>query len=134
MNHQDIARICHEANRALCLADGDTSQAAWDDAPQWQRDSALAGVAFRDKNPEAPASATHDAWSADKIAAGWVHGDMKCAVAKTHPCLVPFDQLPPHQQAKDALFGAICAALLPLAQPPADNAHVEAGAEQFAEA
>lgn len=134
MNHQDIARICHEANRALCLADGDDSQVAWAAAPQWQRDSAIAGVQFRGQNPEAPASATHDAWSADKIKDGWVYGPTKDAEAKTHPCLVPFDQLPPHQRAKDVLFGAICAALLPLAVPPADNAHVLAGSEKFAEA
>ncbi len=132
MNHEDIARICHEANRALCLADGDNSQREWNDAPLWQRESAIAGVAFRDQNPEAPASATHDAWSADKTAAGWVYGPEKCEHAKTHHCLVPFDQLPPHQRAKDVLFGAICSALLPLAQPPADNAHVAAGCEQFA--
>lgn len=132
MTLEDIARVCHEANRALCLADGDDSQRLWDEAPLWQRESALAGVEFRAANPDAPDSATHDAWSADKRADGWRHGETKCPVAKTHPCLIPFDQLPPHQRAKDTLFGAICKALLPLAQPPVDNAFVTPGGEQFA--
>lgn len=117
MTPTDIARICHEANRALCLAAGDDSQRLWGDAPQWQRDSALQGVKFRTANPEAPASATHDAWSAAKTSQGWVYGVEKNEALKTHPCLVPFDELPPHQQAKDALFGAICTAMLPFVTP-----------------
>jgi len=35
----------------------------------------------------------------------------KDAVAKTHPCLVDYDDLPPAQQAKDALFAAVVLAL-----------------------
>lgn len=99
-----IARICHEANRAWCSANGDPSQVAWEEAPTWQRDSAIKGVEFALANPDAPDSAQHDAWMADKIADGWVYGEMKDAAAKTHPCLVPFDQLPPEQQIKDRLF------------------------------
>lgn len=114
MNRRDIAKICHEANRICCEAAGDNSQKSWEDAEKWQRDSAEAGVKFRAEHPEAPASATHDAWSADKLRDGWVYGSVKDAAAKTHPCLVPFLDLPPHQRAKDVLFGAICAALLPI--------------------
>lgn len=44
MNIEQIARVCHEVNRAYCQALGDDSQPAWEDAPQWQRDSALLGV------------------------------------------------------------------------------------------
>ena len=106
------AATCHEANRALCATFGDHSQKPWEEAEQWQRDSAIAGVKFRLENPDAPPSAQHDAWSADKIANGWIYGPIKDAEAKTHPCLVPFDQLPPEQQAKDAIFGAIVKAIL----------------------
>jgi len=112
MTKTDIAQICHEANRALCVTLGDLSQLPWADAPEWQRESALKGVTFRAENPDAPASATHEAWSADKIADGWVWGMEKNVIAKTHPCLVPFDMLPPMQQAKDVLFGVICMGLL----------------------
>ncbi len=49
---------------------------------------------------------------AEKIDAGWVYGPQKSEVAKTHPCLVSYDQLPPVQRKKDRLFFAIATALL----------------------
>lgn len=101
------ARVCHEANRAICVAFGDNSQLPWADAADWQRSSAVAGVAFALDNPDAPPSAQHEAWCADKVAAGWVYGPAKDEVAKTHHCLVPYDQLPPNQRAKDHVFKAI---------------------------
>lgn len=107
MNSAQIARICHEANAALCQAFGDNSQLHWPEAPQWQRDSAVAGVEFHIANPDASASASHDAWSADKRANGWIYGAVKDAALKTHPCLVDFTALPPDQQAKDFVFRAI---------------------------
>lgn len=106
-----IARVCHEANAAWCRTHGDMSQLTWESAAQWQRDSAVAGVQFALANPDAPASAQHDAWSADKIAAGWKYGPVKDAEKKAHPCLVAFEELPPPQQAKDRLFRAIVHAL-----------------------
>lgn len=115
MKVHDIARVCHEANRALCLINGDDSQLPWNQAEAWQRDSAVKGVEFARSNPDAPPSAQHDAWYADKIAGGWAHGEVMDATAKTHPCLVAFDAIPPHQQAKDHLFKAIAKSLLPFA-------------------
>lgn len=108
---QSIARVCHEANRAYCASIGDASQVAWDDAPQWQRDSAVNGVIFCLANPDAPPSANHDSWLAEKERAGWRYGPVKDAEAKTHPCFVTYDQLPIEQQKKDALFKAVVAAL-----------------------
>jgi hypothetical protein len=110
----DIATVCHEANRAWCIAGGDASQKLWDDAEQWQRDSAIAGVTYAVNNPDAPDSAQHDAWMADKIRDGWKYGETKDAAAKIHPCIVPFDQLPLFQQRKDAVFRAIVGALRPI--------------------
>lgn len=107
-----IAQVCHEANRAWCEATGDFSQAPWQAAPQWQVDSAVDGVLFRAAHPEAGPEASHDNWSATKIATGWVYGPEKDPVKKTHPCLVPFGKLPPDQQAKDKIFAAIVAALI----------------------
>lgn len=106
-----IAKTCHEANRVWCQANGDNSQEHWDKAEQWQRDSAIIGVEFRLANPTAGKDAQHNAWSADKIKDGWVYGEVKDTVAKTHPCLVPFNELPEFQQKKDALFCAIVDAL-----------------------
>jgi hypothetical protein len=106
-----IARVCHAANKALCESFGDLSQKPWAEAEDWQRDSAVKGVEFALANPDAGDSAQHDAWMADKVAAGWVYGEVKDPAAKTHPCIVPFDQLPPEQKAKDAIFRAIVRAM-----------------------
>jgi hypothetical protein len=82
MTIEDVARVCHEANRAYCLALGDTSHVGWDDAPAWQRESAITGVKFKINNPDAPASAQHDSWLAQKLAAGWKWGSVKDADKK----------------------------------------------------
>lgn len=100
----DIAMACHEGNRTYCQSIGDDSQPAWEDAPEWQKQSAMAGVQFVIDNPDAPLSAQHDSWMAQKLADGWVYGEVKDEEAKTHPCMVPYDQLPPEQKAKDQLF------------------------------
>lgn len=108
-----VAAICHEANRQYCLERGDTSQKPWDEAEEWQRSSAINGVGFTLANPDAPASSNHDSWLKEKEEAGWVYGPVKDADAKTHPCCVPYDALPPEQQAKDYLFRGIVLALAP---------------------
>lgn len=106
-----IAAVCHEANRVYCQTLGDDSSPEWVDAPAWQRKSALDGVRFHLENPYVGPEASHQRWCAHKRSDGWVYGSTKDATAKTHPCLVPFDQLPPEQQRKDVLFQAIVHAL-----------------------
>lgn len=114
MTIEQIARVCHEANKSYCHTLNDNSQLPWDEAPRWQRDSAVKGVSFKLQNPDAPASASHDSWLAEKKAAGWKYGPVKNPDAKEHPCFVPYDELPSEQQAKDALFIGIVNALRPL--------------------
>ena len=106
-----IARVAHEVNRGYCRALGDHSQPAWEDAPDWQRASALLGVELHTNNPDAGVEASHASWSAQKVADGWVYGPTKDPVAKRHPCLVPFNELPVAQQAKDYIFKAVINAL-----------------------
>jgi len=106
-----IARICHEANRALCESQGDTSQPSWVDAPEWQRESAINGVKYHLANPNAGPAGSHENWLAEKTADGWIYGPVKDPDKKQHPCFVPYDQLPPAQQAKDYLFTGIVHAL-----------------------
>jgi hypothetical protein len=107
MDTSIIAKVCHEANMVICQFNGDYSQKSWNEAEPWQRESAIKGVEFRINNPTATPADQHQAWSDEKIADGWVYGEVKDAVAKTHPCLVPYDQLPVAQQAKDHLFQGI---------------------------
>ena len=42
---------------------------------------------------------------------GWTWGPVKDPEKKQHPCMVPFDQLPREQQAKDFIFRSIVRAL-----------------------
>lgn len=113
MNILQIAMVCHEANRALCEGNNDFSQKTWQEAEEWQRTSAINGVEFKLKNPDATPEDQHKAWCADKYAAGWNHGDIKDAEKKTHPCLVPYNMLPIEQQAKDHVFTSIVSCLKP---------------------
>ena len=107
----DIAIMCHQANKTWCEMNADHSQKDWNEAEQWQRDSAIKGVEFRLNNPDAGKDSQHNAWMQDKLSNGWVYGEEKNADKKTHPCLVSFDKLPEFQQKKDALFCAIVDAL-----------------------
>lgn len=100
----EAAKASHEANKTYCESIGDVSQPPWDEAPDWQKDSAVAGVKFHIENPDAKDAASHDSWLAQKEADGWVYGDVKDEKAKTHPCIVPFEDLPLSQQSKDGLF------------------------------
>lgn len=104
---RSVARVAHEVNRAYCQALGDHSQPVWEEAPQWQRDSAMAGVRLHWKNKEAGPQVSHESWMAQKVADGWVYGPEKRPDLKQHPCMVPFDQLPREQQAKDFIFRAV---------------------------
>ena len=106
-----IAKVCHEANKAYCEGIGDLSQVNWESAPEWQKQSAINGVIFHISTPDALASASHDSWMEEKVKAGWIYGEVKDPEKKTHPCIVPFDELPADQQAKDHLFKAIITAL-----------------------
>lgn len=105
-----IAHVCHEANRALQrMAGEDKPSPPWGQASREQRESALAGVALarRGHTPEQ----LHKAWCDHKRSRGWQWGPVKDERARRHPCLVPYEQLPPEQRAKDAVFSAIVQAL-----------------------
>ncbi|WP_167141297.1 RyR domain-containing protein [Pseudomonas sp. OTU750018] len=111
MNRESIAKVAHQINLAYCASLGDTSQPAWADAPDWQKQSAMAGVDMHLANPDATPEQSHESWLAQKVADGWVYGDVKDADAKTHPCCLPFAELSPEQKAKNYLFRAVVHAL-----------------------
>jgi len=104
------ARATHEANRAWCLAHGDTTQLSWDEAPEWQRTSAINGVrgVLAGNGPEQ----SHESWLAEKAATGWKYGPVKDPEKKEHPCFVSYAELPPEQKMKDHIFIGVARAFV----------------------
>ena len=107
MEAAKLAMICHEANRAYCIAIGDNSQPRWEDAPDWQKESAIKGVEFRRNNPGATAESMHQSWLNEKMQSGWRFGPVKDPEKKEHPCFVPYGKLTDEQKTKDHLFSAV---------------------------
>jgi hypothetical protein len=50
----------------------------------------------------------HGGWMQAYIAMGWIFGDTYDRDSKTHPDLVPYDQLGQLERDKDAVFVALC--------------------------
>lgn len=111
MTDEQIARVAHEINRAYCTSIGDNSQPAWEEAPEWQRSSAVNGVSFHKANPQATPADSHISWMAQKTAEGWRWGPVKDAARKEHPCFCAYEELPQEQRSKDYLFRAVIQAL-----------------------
>ena len=98
-----IAAACHQVNKAYCEGLGDRSQKSWNEAPDWQKESARVGVIGVLMNGNGPEQ-SHESWLKQKEADGWVYGPIKNEATKTHPCMLPYDQLPEVQKRKDWLF------------------------------
>lgn len=108
-----IARVVHEANRALQLeapADGIPVGPEWDLLDAETKKSITEGVQ-NVLNGQTDPRASHESWCAFKRKHGWTYGPVKDMAAKTHPCLVDYDELPPENKVKDQLFVSIVLAL-----------------------
>jgi hypothetical protein len=114
---ETAARTAHEVNRAYCQSIGDDSQPSWEAAPEWQQNSARIGVrAIADGSVGAPEQ-SHESWMQHKLDEGWKYGPVKDPEKKEHPAMVPYDQLPPEQRVKDALYFAVVTGILGLHAP-----------------
>lgn len=47
------------------------------------------------------AEQVHDVWSQGRIAEGWTYGEERNDQKKTHPCLVPYSELPDSEKEYD---------------------------------
>lgn len=106
---EDIARVCHEANRELQVLLGDPVSPPWDECDVTMQESVKHGVrvAQEGNGPQE----LHRQWRMVREALGWVYGPEKDAEEKTHPNLVDWNDLPPLQRAKDQLFHAVVSGL-----------------------
>jgi hypothetical protein len=105
--------------RAVFVYEGARMQAAAVDAPivpePWpDRDEAFRtqflGVIDMMCGPDRKSSPEelHDDWVRAYEAMGWEYGPIRNVAAKTHPDMVPSDQLEQREQDKDAVFVALC--------------------------
>lgn len=50
---------------------------------------------------EVMARNVHEVWAETRLKQGWTHGERRDDVLKTHPCLVPYDELPEEEKDYD---------------------------------
>lgn len=50
---------------------------------------------------EQMAKNVHEVWSAGRMAEGWTYGEVRDDARKTHPCLVPYEELPESEKEYD---------------------------------
>ena len=72
-----------------------------------QLESLLNGIEYLEENPECSPEENHNNWMEEKTRQGWVYGEIKDFELKTHPDLVPFDELPVVEQRKDIVDAII---------------------------
>jgi hypothetical protein len=105
---EEVIYLAHEVNRAVRGCIGQDP-----------------GVPFGDVSPEKKASLrlsvlyawefglsdcdedSHNRWTYAKLREGWKFGEAEDSEKKTHPNLVPYDDLPWKEQLKDRFFRAI---------------------------
>ena len=54
-----------------------------------------------DKLIEEMARNVHDVWAQGRIAEGWTYGEQRDDKRKTHPCLMPYEELPDAEREYD---------------------------------
>lgn len=109
LTHEQVAGVCYNANAMLQDALGDAYvPPPWHVMTAAQKAPYIRGVQIAAylTPPE-----QHQRWMDDKARDGWVHGPRVDYEARTHPCMVPWDQLDEGQKLKDYLFQAIVRAL-----------------------
>lgn len=103
----DIARVAHEANRAIQIINGDeTPRPAFDLLKDYERGMIVQDVLGVLTDTNTPEQA-HELWLKYRQQDGWVWGLERDDVAKTHPNIRPYATLPLDQQTRDMLFVTI---------------------------
>lgn len=114
---EQLARVVHEANRAYQEVLGQPVDPSWPDA-DWRRQSTIESV-LDILRGNTDFKVQHERWMAERIAAGWTHGAVKDAEAKTNPLLLPWEQLPETEKAKNNLRLSIVQSLAHLVEKTA---------------
>ena len=98
----EICRIAHEANRIVQRINGEEVDGPWEQISKAKQTSTIAGVTkvMEGETPEE----LHESWVYHKLKLGWTYGPEKSEDKKTHPCMVPYNQLSRNDRVKDHMF------------------------------
>ena len=102
-----IAKVIHSANRAYVDAIGGRAvNLTWEEIREEERQGLTKAISNMIIDPQTP-SVSHEQWCLAREKDGWSK-DLKYDYnRKTHPNMVPYDQLPFEEQFKDHLFMGI---------------------------
>lgn len=100
----NICRECHTANNSLRLTNNESELPDWEYLSQDLKDNTKNTVLQILDNPSYTAENAHDEWMKHKMTQGWVYGENKDDVKKTHPLLIPFSEMSDIDKLKDQLF------------------------------
>lgn len=117
--HEDllaIAQAAHTANLLYSeLYQTDVSvndQTEWWEMSDEAKAGSVAAIVDMIKFPVLTGEEAHTNWLSNKQAAGWTYGATKDNVAKTHPCMAPYNELNVWDKTKDDLYICVINALL----------------------
>jgi hypothetical protein len=102
-----IAEQAHEANRVFVQATGGEEKKPWRLLENSDRERFIRATANALETRVSDPEKSHKLWSDSMLRDGWKHGDQYDETAKTHPNLVPYENLTPIEKFKDVLFLSI---------------------------
>lgn len=98
----ELARIVHGAHVQYNVILGDNAPDPPWDALGGRHQKQIADRVRSIREGKGPAQ-IHQEWIDEMARWGWKYGEVKDPIARTHPCMRPYDELSPDQQAKDRL-------------------------------
>lgn len=100
----NVCKLCHDKNNALMIANGETPRGDWESLDQADKDLTYKSVKRIIDDPTITAKEIHDEWVTNKELDGWVYGPVKDVDNKTHPLMIPFDDMSDIDKEKDQSF------------------------------
>lgn len=112
MDVWSVARVVHAALREYeSLTHGDDNP-PWDELSDEIRWAYIHGVLNVNERADITPEELHENWVENKLRHGWTYGLVKNFLTKTHPCLVPYEELSTVEKGKAILFIAVAKTLL----------------------
>lgn len=94
----------------VMLGESPYAQSLFDDAQRKRRVEAMKKCASESTSD----AERHESWMKMHLEAGWVYGEVFDPAAKTHPNLLPWEQLPPSTRSKAKIFDLVAKAAFAL--------------------